>query len=115
MVFFGPRGLETALFALVISKYILGEYGDSILIFAINAVWMRTLIHGISAAPMANWYGAKIKWLKIKSIKFSKLKTIIKWKYQNKKERSFVELKTWLLIMAINLIWMNKTELELLV
>lgn len=78
MGFFGPRGLATALFALIISKDILGDYGHSILIVAINAVWMSTLIHGISAAPMANWYGAKIKLLKIKSRKFSKLKTIIK-------------------------------------
>ncbi|MDO6560849.1 cation:proton antiporter [Paraglaciecola chathamensis] len=67
MGFFGPRGLATALFALIISKDILGEYGHSILIVAINAVWMSTLIHGIAAAPMANWYGAKIKLLKIKS------------------------------------------------
>jgi len=74
MGFFGPRGLATALFALIISKDILGDYGHSILIVAINAVWMSTLIHGISAAPMANWYGAKVKLLKIKSRKFSKLK-----------------------------------------
>lgn len=74
MGFFGPRGLATALFALIISKDILGEYGHSILIVAINAVWMSTLIHGIAAAPMANWYGAKIKVLKIKSRELAKLK-----------------------------------------
>ncbi len=67
MGFFGPRGLATALFALIISKDIIGEYGHSILIVAINAVWISTLIHGIAAAPMADWYGAKIKLLKIKS------------------------------------------------
>jgi NhaP-type Na+/H+ or K+/H+ antiporter len=67
MGFFGPRGLATALFALIISKEIIGEYGHSILIVAINAVWISTLIHGIAAAPMADWYGAKIKLLKIKS------------------------------------------------
>lgn len=67
MGFFGPRGLATALFALIISKDILGEYGHSVLIIAINAVWMSTLIHGVAAAPMANWYGTKIKRLRIKS------------------------------------------------
>jgi NhaP-type Na+/H+ or K+/H+ antiporter len=75
MGFFGPRGLATALFALIISKDILGEYGHSVLIVAINAVWMSTLIHGIAAAPMANWYGAKIKVLKIKSREKAKLKS----------------------------------------
>ncbi len=74
MGFFGPRGLATALFALIISKDMLGEYGHSILIIAINAVWMSTLIHGVAAAPMANWYGTKIRLLKIKSRELSKLK-----------------------------------------
>jgi len=74
MGFFGPRGLATALFALIISKDILGEYGHSILIIAINAVWMSTLIHGVAAAPMAKWYGTKIRLLKLKSRELSKLK-----------------------------------------
>lgn len=73
MGFFGPRGLATALFALIISKDILGEYGHAILIVAINAVWISTLIHGIAAAPMANWYGDKIKRLKIKSREMAKI------------------------------------------
>ncbi|WP_441004486.1 cation:proton antiporter [Pseudocolwellia agarivorans] len=74
MGFFGPRGLATALFALIISKDILGEYGHSIIIVAINAVWISTLIHGIAAAPMAEWYGTKIKKLKIKSRESAKLR-----------------------------------------
>ena len=74
MGFFGPRGLATALFALIISKDILGEYGHSIIIVAINAVWISTLIHGIAAAPMAEWYGTKIKKLKIKSRESTKLR-----------------------------------------
>jgi NhaP-type Na+/H+ or K+/H+ antiporter len=73
MGFFGPRGLATALFALIISKDILGEYGHSIIIVAINAVWISTLIHGVAAAPMAEWYGTKIKKLKIKSRESAKL------------------------------------------
>lgn len=77
MGFFGPRGLATALFALIISKDILGDYGHSVLIIAINAVWMSTLIHGIAAAPMASWYGTKIRLLKIKSRELKKLKNKI--------------------------------------
>lgn len=74
MGFFGPRGLATALFALIISKDILGEYGHSIIIVAINAVWISTLIHGIAAAPMAQWYGTKINNLQNKSTESAKLK-----------------------------------------
>jgi NhaP-type Na+/H+ or K+/H+ antiporter len=54
---FGPRGLATALFALIVSKEILSEYSHSVLIIAINAVWISALLHGISAAPGASWYG----------------------------------------------------------
>jgi NhaP-type Na+/H+ or K+/H+ antiporter len=54
---FGPRGLATALFALVVSNDILSEYSHSVLVIAINAVWISALLHGISAAPGALWYG----------------------------------------------------------
>jgi NhaP-type Na+/H+ or K+/H+ antiporter len=54
---FGPRGLATALFALVVSNDILSEYSHSVLVIAINAVWISALLHGISAAPGARWYG----------------------------------------------------------
>lgn len=58
---FGPRGLATALFALLVSKDMLGEMGHSVLIVAINAVWISALLHGISAAPGAKWYGKAIQ------------------------------------------------------
>ncbi len=54
---FGPRGLATALFALLVSHEILPEYGQAILVVAINAVWISTLLHGISAAFLAKHYG----------------------------------------------------------
>ncbi|MGK0372328.1 MAG: NhaP-type Na+/H+ or K+/H+ antiporter, partial [Glaciecola sp.] len=54
---FGPRGLATALFALLVSKEILSEYSHSVLVIAINAVWISALLHGITAAPGASWYG----------------------------------------------------------
>ena len=58
---FGPRGLATALFSLLVVEQIDMELGDSILMLAINAVWISALLHGISAAPGARWYAARIK------------------------------------------------------
>ena len=57
---FGPRGLATALFALLVIEEIPHEFGDQILFTAVNAVWISALLHGLSAAPAAKWYGSKI-------------------------------------------------------
>ena len=56
---FGPRGLATALFALLIVGDINDAYADVVLAVAINAVWISALLHGITAAPGAKWYGGK--------------------------------------------------------
>ena len=56
MGWFGPRGLATALFALLVAHEILPTYSQSILVVAINAVWMSTLLHGLSAAFLAERY-----------------------------------------------------------
>ena len=56
---FGPRGLATALFALLIVGDINDAYADVVLAVAINAVWISALLHGITAAPGANWYAKK--------------------------------------------------------
>ena len=61
MGWFGPRGLATALFALMVSKELVGEYSHAVLVVAINAVWISTLLHGMSAAPAAKWYGARMQ------------------------------------------------------
>jgi NhaP-type Na+/H+ or K+/H+ antiporter len=53
---FGPRGLATALFALLIVGDINDAYAETVLVIAINAVWISALLHGISAAPGAAWY-----------------------------------------------------------
>ena len=58
---FGPRGLATALFALVVVEQIPHELGEQILHTAINAVWISALLHGITAAPAARWFGAYVK------------------------------------------------------
>jgi NhaP-type Na+/H+ or K+/H+ antiporter len=57
---FGPRGLATALFALLILPDINHQIADSILAIAINAVWISALLHGVSAAPAAIYYARKV-------------------------------------------------------
>lgn len=57
---FGPRGLATALFALLIMEQIPNELSEPILALAINTVWISALLHGLSAAPGANWYAARV-------------------------------------------------------
>lgn len=58
---FGPRGLATALFALLVVEQIDHQYAEPILAVAINAVWISALLHGLSAVPGANWYAARIQ------------------------------------------------------
>ncbi len=57
---FGPRGLATALFALVIIDDLPVELAEPILHTAVNAVWISALLHGATAAPGARWYGRRI-------------------------------------------------------
>lgn len=58
---FGPRGLATALFALVVVQKISHDFAEPILALAVNAVWISALLHGLSALPGAKWYAARIK------------------------------------------------------
>ena len=58
---FGPRGLATALFALMVVNRIDGEYGEVILHIAVNMVWISALLHGVTAAPASKLYGRLIK------------------------------------------------------
>ena len=60
---FGPRGLATALFALLVVEMIPHELGEQLLHIAVNTVWISALLHGISAAPAARWYGHKLSLL----------------------------------------------------
>ncbi|MCA1299359.1 cation:proton antiporter [Stappia indica] len=55
---FGPRGLATALFALLVVPQIDPKLGEPLLMLAVNAVWISALLHGVSAVPGARWYGA---------------------------------------------------------
>lgn len=53
---FGPRGLATALFALLVLENLPDAIGQDIRHLAINTVWISALLHGLSAAPGARWY-----------------------------------------------------------
>lgn len=57
---FGPRGLATALFALLIVEQISHELAEPILAIAVNAVWISALLHGLSAAPASRAYAKLI-------------------------------------------------------
>jgi NhaP-type Na+/H+ or K+/H+ antiporter len=58
---FGPRGLATALFALLVVKDIGFAYSDTVLYLAVNAVWISALLHGITALPAAKAYAQKCR------------------------------------------------------
>lgn len=58
---FGPRGLATALFALLVVPEIDHALAEPILAIAINAVWISALLHGLTAQPGAKWYAAHVK------------------------------------------------------
>lgn len=66
---FGPRGLATGLFALMVVDRIAtggggegnpglaAEYGEKILHIAVNTVWISALLHGVTAAPASRLFG----------------------------------------------------------
>ncbi|WP_419910187.1 cation:proton antiporter [Hoeflea sp.] len=57
---FGPRGLATALFALLVVAQVDHPVAEPVLMLAVNAVWISALLHGFTAAPGARWYAAKV-------------------------------------------------------
>jgi NhaP-type Na+/H+ or K+/H+ antiporter len=59
---FGPRGLATVLFALlVVGQLDALKHSDEILTISAIAVALSAVLHGVSAAPGAKWYGGKIE------------------------------------------------------
>ncbi len=57
---FGPRGLATALFALLVVDQIDHEIGEQLLNLAVNAVWISAVLHGVTAVPFSKWYALHI-------------------------------------------------------
>ena len=58
---FGPRGLASILFALLILEQIETPAADRILVVTIVTVALSILAHGVTAAPAARRYGAMMK------------------------------------------------------
>lgn len=54
---FGPRGLATALFALVVAEELAPETAEYVLHFATNAVWISAILHGITTGPFIKALG----------------------------------------------------------
>ena len=50
---FGPRGLATALFALLVMETLPDVMGHIIKYIAVNAVWISAPLHGVMATPGA--------------------------------------------------------------
>ena len=58
---FGPRGLATAVFALLVADQLDGTAARQIQHLAINAVWISALLHGLTAALGARWYARRMR------------------------------------------------------
>jgi len=58
---FGPRGIASILFALLIVEEAAIPHGDTILATTVVTVALSALLHGISAAPLAKLYGQRVE------------------------------------------------------
>lgn len=58
---FGPRGLATALFALLVVDQLPHEIGEDVLHLAVNAVWISAVLHGLTATVGAKWYANRLQ------------------------------------------------------
>ncbi|MGE4612011.1 MAG: hypothetical protein AAED33_11610 [Paracoccaceae bacterium] len=58
---FGPRGLATALFALLVVEQLDPSVGEDILYLAVNAVWISVVLHGLTAPTAACRYAHHYK------------------------------------------------------
>ncbi|MDB2369105.1 cation:proton antiporter [Octadecabacter sp.] len=54
---FGPRGLATALFALLVAEELAPEMAEYVVHFATNAVWISAILHGITTGPFIKALG----------------------------------------------------------
>lgn len=62
MGWFGPRGLATALFALLVVGQLPGmEKSEEILSISVLAVLISAVLHGVTAAPGARWFARKLE------------------------------------------------------
>jgi len=57
---FGPRGLATILFGLLVVEEAHLPTGDAIFSVGLTAVLLSVVAHGATAAPWSRWYGARL-------------------------------------------------------
>ncbi|NQX89927.1 MAG: cation:proton antiporter, partial [Halioglobus sp.] len=57
LAWFGPRGLASILFVLLILEETDIEHRHEILTITVLTVALSILLHGVTAAPLANWFG----------------------------------------------------------
>ena len=58
---FGPRGLASILFVLLILEKSDIPHRDELLTITVITVGLSALLHGITAAPFARWYGRRVE------------------------------------------------------
>ncbi len=63
---FGPRGLATLIFALLVASEYSLPHGERIFTIAILTVVMSVILHGVTALPASNWYG---RWMDQEELK----------------------------------------------
>lgn len=56
---FGPRGIASLLFGLLVLDTVAVPNGDQIFLIVSTTVLLSTFLHGFSAVPLAKWYGAR--------------------------------------------------------
>lgn len=61
---FGPRGLATALFALLVEDQLAHDAAEEVLFLAVNSVWISAVLHGVTAAPGAKLYALRMRKMK---------------------------------------------------
>lgn len=58
---FGPRGLASMLFALLVVERYNVPHGEEIMTISVVTVLLSMVLHGMTAAPGARWYAAALK------------------------------------------------------
>ena len=62
MGWFGPRGLASVVFTLIVVEELQGTTVDTPLLeIATWTILLSVLLHGLSARPLSAWYGARIR------------------------------------------------------
>lgn len=58
---FGPRGLASILFGLLVVEKLQSTGGKTILATTVVSIVLSVFAHGLTAAPLAQWYGRIVR------------------------------------------------------